>query len=214
MNNGIESVPDDDGEVVLETLEVLLKRGIPVATLATAVEKAGVFGWDRYKRFGELDESGKKKALDLLAKQADWETDPLSRTADDPRSPLERSRDDVDGPFGHYGWPSGKVPDFESLNQTYLEEQNRKPTKAKRKAPDEFVAALIKLLVEIAKRDPNLNCSQMPGTKADLRALAIKFEDLDYEPATFETYTKGLIQFNRGSRPSDYYKKLFPKYFK
>jgi hypothetical protein len=56
---------------------------------------------------------------------------------------------------------------------------DNEPT-VKRKAPDVFIAALIRLLVEISKRAAEKGVpfcvTEMPGTKADFRALAIKFD--------------------------------------
>jgi hypothetical protein len=89
---------------------------------------------------------------------------------------------------------------------------------AKRKAPDVFIAALIRLLVEISKRaakkgmpfDPDA----MPGTKADFRELAIKFDDrLDKGGRTFDDYLAGLVRFKLGARQMPFYQDLFPEYF-
>lgn len=213
MNSDAGEALNDADDPLVRTLGDLLREKVTVATLATAIENAGIYGWDRYGRIGPADESLKKRALDLLAKQLEWEGDPLVGSDEDPRSPLELS-EDSNGPFGSYGWPIDRLPDFEAISPGQFEMSVAKGAPAKRKAPDKFVAALISLLVKIAKMDPSLNCSQMPGTKADFHALAIKFDDLECALPTFETYIKPLIKFKRGSRSSDYYRKLFPEYFK
>lgn len=87
----------------------------------------------------------------------------------------------------------------------------------KRKAPDKFVAALIKFLVEIAKRAEHdaiqFDVTKMPGVKEDLRAVAIKYDpELDKTKRTFDDYLAYLCQFKRGARSCDFYSKLFPEY--
>jgi hypothetical protein len=90
---------------------------------------------------------------------------------------------------------------------------------AKRKASDTFIAALIRLIVEISKRAAEngmpFYVTEMPGTKADFRALAIKFDDnLDKAERTFDDYLAGLVRFKQGARETTYYQELFPELFK
>ena len=89
---------------------------------------------------------------------------------------------------------------------------------ARRKAPDTFIAALIRLIAEISKRAAEkgmpFNVTEMPGTKADFRALAIKFDDkLEKAPRTFDDYLAGLLRFKQGARETTFYKELFPEFF-
>lgn len=91
--------------------------------------------------------------------------------------------------------------------------------KPKRKAPDAFVAALIRLLVEVAKRaekhEMQFDVSAMPGTKADLHSIAYKFDPaFDNTLKTFDDYLFKLCQFEQGAKKSDFYKILFPEFFK
>ena len=73
--------------------------------------------------------------------------------------------------------------------------------KVKRKAPDAFVAALIRLLVEISRQaalsGKTFDVRAMPGQKADFYKLVARFDaDLRCNSAdTFSTYLKGLCQF-------------------
>lgn len=92
--------------------------------------------------------------------------------------------------------------------------------KSKRKAPDKFVAGMIKLLVEISYRlqkekNKRLDVAKMPGLKKDLFPVAKKFNlDLEVAYPTFDTYLSGLCQFTKGRKDSsDFYKDLFPEYF-
>jgi hypothetical protein len=90
---------------------------------------------------------------------------------------------------------------------------------AKRKAPDLFVAALIRLIAEINKRAAEkgmpFDVNKMPGTKADFRGLAIEFDGSRFNKAqsTFDDYLAGLLRFKHGVRETTFYQKLFPELF-
>lgn len=89
----------------------------------------------------------------------------------------------------------------------------------KRKAPDAFVAALISLIGEISKRadraDVAFSPFAMPGRKKDFLAVAAKYDPLLDRPfSTFDSYLSGIVQFCRGARETDFYKRLFPEFFK
>jgi hypothetical protein len=93
------------------SLRELLEKHSP-AVLATAIERHGVFVYDRYNRIVKASpESNNKnsqaKALDLIA---DWQTelnDPNPTYSwDHPRFELE------DHPTQHFGWPEGQLPNF------------------------------------------------------------------------------------------------------
>jgi hypothetical protein len=89
---------------------------------------------------------------------------------------------------------------------------------AKRKAPDTFVAALNDLIAEITKRAAEkgmpFDVNEMPGRKADFRALAVTFNsELFRAQSTFNDYLAGLIRFKQGARETTFYQKLFPELF-
>ncbi|WP_153146436.1 hypothetical protein [Dechloromonas sp. H13] len=214
METDAREVPDGEDEPPLVTLGELLRKKISVASLATAIEKHEIWAWDEFGRWVAANEDQKASALRLLAKQQAWADDPERKLREDPRSPLELSEDDFDGPFGHYGWPPGCEPDFESVSHVQIEATDIRAV-LQRRAPDDFVKALMQLLVEIAKRDHMLNLNEMPGIKKNLFEVAIKSNPrLDCSFGTFETYIKPFIGFKRGSRSGTYYKNLFPEYFK
>jgi hypothetical protein len=86
------------------------------------------------------------------------------------------------------------------------------------KTPRVFVAALIFLLVEIAKRaterEEAFDVNKMPGRREDLQELAQKFNKYPKcSKASFETYIKGLCKFLPGQKESNFYKNLFPEKF-
>lgn len=101
----------------------------------------------------------------------------------------------------------------ESSTDKVLDKKYKKP---KRKAPDAFVASLIRLLVDIAvqatKKDIAFDVTAMPGTKENLRELAIKFDpEFNHTLKTFDDYLAGLCQFKQGAKSTDFYLKLFPE---
>lgn len=215
-----------DGEVSnpFVTLGDLINEDIPIAALATAIEIGGIYSWDRFGRYGKTGDVNMAFVLDLLAKQYRWVMDPCVERLRDPRSPLEQyeeppnNPDDAEdwvNPFDQFGWMKNERPDFDNIHQPQIENGLKPVNKAKRKAPDAFVAALVRLLVEIAKRDPDINIDEMPGIKTNLLAVASKFNaKLDCTETTFDSYIEGLCKFKRGSRTSKYYEELFPGYFK
>jgi len=155
------------------------------------------------------------RALSLLAAQHKWAYNPETSQLEDPRSPLEQCEDTWDSPFDRFGWAAEVAPDFDNIRRAQSEEEPKRKSILRRKAPDSFVAAFVKLAVEIAKRDPAFNIGEMPGIKANLHELAIKFDDkLDHPYNTFDSYIEGLCKFKRGSRSSNYYQSQFPEYFK
>lgn len=93
------------------------------------------------------------------------------------------------------------------------------PVSNKSKTPDAFATALQKLLSEIshraAQQGVSFSKSEMPGTKADLQELAEKLGDGfgRYTLRTFDDYLSGLVQFKKGARQSDFYRRLFPELF-
>lgn len=214
---------DDDGRPFI-TLGQLIWKEIPISMLATAIEKGGIYTWDRFGRYGMACDANKAFVLDLLGKQYKWAMDPYVGRLKDPRSPLEQhenppnnpdNAEDWVNPFDEFGWTENELPDFVNIHQPQIEKALKPVNKAKRKAPDEFVAVFVRLLVEIAKRDPAINIDEMPGIKLDLLAVASKFDArLDCPASTFDSYIEGLCKFKRGSRSDKYYEKLFPKYFK
>lgn len=210
------------------TLGQLILQKISTRTLATGIENEGIYTWDRFDRLAVTCETNKAFILDLLADQYKYEThfgayverngtplSPLEKYELVPQSAEEAKDWDWDNPFDQFGWSADVLPDFNNIHQSQIEAEPQPINKVNRKAPDSFVAAFVRLLVEIAKRDPTINIEKMPGTKPDLLAVASKFDArLDHTLTTFDSYIGGLCKLKHGARPSDYYKNLFPEFFK
>jgi len=209
------TIADHADERLFLSLAHLLNQKISVGTLATAIEEEGVYTWDRFGRFGLAKDEDRSTAFSLLAAMHAWAMDPHVEISDDPRSPLEWAEACQSPDFYIFGWPVERAPNFEKIRLGQSELEPRNTASGKRKAPDKFVAALFKLLIVIAKRDRDFNIDKMPVTKPDFHAVAIKYDQrLDLAFDTFDTYIRSFCKFKQGSRPSDYYRKLFPEYFK
>ena len=142
------------------SLRELLDKHSP-AVVATAIERHGVFVYDRYKRIVKaFPESNNKysqaKALDLIA---EWQTelddpDP-TYSWDHPRFELE------DHPTQHFGWPEGQLPNFSAQAKTVSPQNLNTPKTISTK--DEWIEvaqqeALVILKIERVKGvDPKQN---------------------------------------------------------
>lgn len=216
MSQERREIPNDEADNPFRALsEFITIEKVSVATLATAIENHGIYTWDRFGRYKKMM-TGEyvDRALKLLADHRKWERDPDIEFLEDPRSPLQQYEGDWDNPYDHFGWAAEVVPDFESIHSQQLEAPPGNVFKPSYKASAEFVDALIKLLVELGKRDHSLNTGKMPGIKTDFYALAIKFTGLDHPLSTFNDYIKPFCKFGRGSKSSEYYRSHFPEYFK
>lgn len=212
-----------NNRVNFNTLGQLISQDISIPTLVTAIEKEGIYTIDRFGRLVKACDTNHVFVLNLLAKQYKWTIDPCVERFTDPRSPLEKyeeppntpdDAEDWENPFDQFGWSADVLPNFENIFQSQIEAEPKSLNMAKRKAPDAFVAGFVRLLVEIAKRDPAINIDEMPGIKKDLLAVARKFNDiLDRPESTFDSYIEGLCKFKKGSRTGKYYEEFFPEYF-
>lgn len=84
------------------------------------------------------------------------------------------------------------------------------------KKPVKFIAALIKLLVEIsyrqARKGHKVDVDKLPGIRSDLQKIANRFDRENLgglTDSTFNTYIKGLCGFVGGSKSCDFYNDLF-----
>ena len=99
------------------SLRELLEKHSP-AVLATAIERHGVFVFDRFKRTVKAspepnDKYSQTKALDLIA---DWQAE---LNDPDPTYSWDHPRFELEGhPTQHFGWPEGQLPDLSAQAKT------------------------------------------------------------------------------------------------
>jgi hypothetical protein len=88
------------------------KQASPGA-IATAIEKTGIFGWDRFGRWRQFKPDSKEagRALDAIADVYDYESDP-ERSIRDEEHPLDAGAMYPGYLWELFGWPIGSVPEF------------------------------------------------------------------------------------------------------
>ena len=123
----------------------------------------------------------------------------------------------------HRGWGRNndkfKLLGIQSLPQKNEDNEMSLSGEKAPRASATFLADLLRLFVEISRRAATngmeFDVNQMPGQKVQLHEIAAKFSDkLDLKESTFNTYLKGLCKFTQAPQKSDFYKTLFPDYFR
>lgn len=94
----------------LVTLRHLLEQGTNIGAIATAIEQLGIWGWDRFGRFGLVSDAYKAGALDILALEHHWQV-----WHEPGISPLEQALGEEIDVFSSFGWRTDRLPDFAAL---------------------------------------------------------------------------------------------------
>ena len=170
----------------LVSLFDLLRKGYTPAQLATAVEKHGVSGWDRFGRFGQFKPTsdGARSALDSLAayqsalneayERADQELDNPEPGdpypgLDDPLDLLAEHTHTV--LLHHFGWPPDKLP---SIDRTV--QHPPPPTrKISSRSADETLNALGGLLLVLRDLNKSGKTMKIPSEAALIDKVVEKF---------------------------------------
>lgn len=115
-------------------------EGIHEGVLATAIEKVGVFGYDRYGRFNRYGHESLpgKRALDALAAQFESCQFPGDEQAIDSGEWAET--------FCRFGWPIDQRPDFDSLSRSDLKAPPRRVVHPGRMKEDSDLRIIFALL--------------------------------------------------------------------
>lgn len=96
--------------------DLMYYKKLRPGVLATAIERHGIYSWDRYGRFTRYgpDTPEAAKALDLVAAEYEYH----SRLPPDytEMSPAEYLVDDPGG--DNYVWPASDLPDFKALEES------------------------------------------------------------------------------------------------
>ena len=170
----------------LVTLFDLLRKGYTPAQLATAVEKHGVTGWDRFGRFGPFKPTsdGARSALDTLADYHSALNDAYERADQElanlePGDPYPGLDDPLDFltehthtvPLHHFGWPPDKLP---PIDRTI---QHPPPPKSKvsTRSADETLNALGGLLLVLRDLHKSGKTMMMPSEAALIKKILEKY---------------------------------------
>lgn len=151
------------------------------AELATAIAQNGIYGFDRYGRFGERDPKSEEaqRALDALAEA--YSAFKLSGTY---------QCDEIDAlALSDFGWPSSKCPDFESIKDAAGQEPARKPADQRMQNADLALIAALLMVVKgeigegalygIKDENPIINAikDELKGYGLGKRTIQDKFAD-------------------------------------
>lgn len=103
--------------VRLVTFYDLLQQGYTVGQLATAVEKYGVTGWDRFGRYGDFAPPPKSEgaitALDALADFHEFEVQYYEKRDEEDCTPSYELFDSPGTGVHRFGWQSDKLPNID-----------------------------------------------------------------------------------------------------
>lgn len=136
----------DDSNPFLYVNLILEARGFDYGTMATAIERHGVFTWDRFGRFGPADEQAKIRTLDSLevAYRVHLETG---------RHPDFEQFDDKDLSWKlswlrMAGWPTDQCPDFDAIRAGLDLREAPRPRGAETRSKDTLLVIIAALVDE------------------------------------------------------------------
>jgi len=135
MNHNRPEIPNDDDNPFMDIGDLLEVEKISVATLATAIEKFGIYTCDQFGRFGLAAGVDKEKAFKLLEGYYEWESTPPHEKSSDPRSPIDQWGACPDNAYRLFGWATKVVPDFEQIRRSEIESQNEPKSSTESKHP-------------------------------------------------------------------------------
>ena len=195
----------------------LLREGVSVAALATAIEKGGIYCYDRFGRFNlEKGTKESENALQLLEDYLRWSSDQYDPDHEDDRSPLVLSELAGDSRYDRFGWLEENQPNLDKVMKGVILQP--KTSFKERKASDDFVRALIHTIAEISKQAAlkglEFDPQKVPAPKKDFHHIFINLNDVPYSFSSFDTFVHGLCKFKSGNGDREFYKTLFPDYFK
>lgn len=107
-----DETPEWDERTFLQLGDLAGRANVSIATLATAIERHGIQGWDRYGRFTTF-KAGDAEAvvgLEFLARQHEWNCN-VDNCQDGTQSPVES----WEGPGYGVGWLDDEAPDFDAI---------------------------------------------------------------------------------------------------
>lgn len=152
----------EEQEVVFVSLaELLSDRGVSIGSLATEIERAGVYGWDRFGRFVRFGKEKQEslRALDGLALHYAKSIDPRD---DGPGIPdPERDR------LYLFGWRADQLPKFKEPTETVSKPDRPQAASRAEKTNLRIIEGLKRILLGKLTEHPHPDCA----TEEDLIAI-------------------------------------------
>lgn len=176
MTENSRETPDVEAGNPFITLRQLLSDPlrVTVGTLATAIENAGIYSWDKYGRFKKFDKETAEfqHALELLATVHRFEDEPYPGQGE---HPLDESGG-PDDPFALFGWAHEVTPNFTTIRSGQTEGPGKKQRGALR-AETTYQHIIAALLQYIAGTTTGVKKHPSFSSEADLiLTLALEYQ--------------------------------------
>jgi hypothetical protein len=156
----------DEDDKFLSLATLYCNSRVSAGALADAIEREGVWGWDRFDRFRHFKEGHREReeALDRLARQVAADTDPRVEKPD---------LDPLYDTFFFYGWMARQRPDFAKLGESQQLAKPRPSDAAKIEKSDLGIIGALLYAVE-----GKANCSRHPDFPTAERLIAHLAENM------------------------------------
>ena len=167
------------------SLRDLLRRTISPGAIATAIEKQGISGWDRFGRFHDFEKDADecKHPLDLLAAVYAYESTE-GQPNDDVQHPLDECAGTPGNPFELYGWRTGSVPKFDEEPHTLA------PARSKRSAAETKERQSLLVIIAGLMKQCKIERGQ-PGTVKQVKS-AVEFVGASMDEETIRGHLANI----------------------
>ena len=177
VNNSIKE-EESDPSTEFVTLYELLERNVPHSEIATAIEKKGICGWDRYGRFHDVTETGKPNptivndALEELAKDYAWVRQGKYLNVSEKRGTYYGD----DTRLFSFGWPGNIASKFKNLQtaSTFNAEIPKYSTKERNN-----LLNIIEVFLEILVKPKNSDAAVFEQFGSEAKLIAFIDEKYD-----------------------------------
>lgn len=153
MEQALVDISSDDPEII-GLHQLILYSGIDPSVIATAIEKLGVYCWDRFGRIVKADSEAQGRALDALADYVDWERrqwdtwEPPDDEYFAELGPQSRYLPPMKDYLNSFGWWGNELPDMRAIAQTVFYSGAALPRKS---AETRRIDTLLVLIAALAK---------------------------------------------------------------
>ena len=144
-----------DGPEFIGLYQLILYSDIDPSVIATAIEKLGVYCWDRFGRIVKADSEAQGRALDALADYVDWERrqwdtwEPPDDEYFAELGPQSRYLPPMKDYLNSFGWWESDLPDMAAIAKTVIYPGAAHPRKG---AETRRTGTLMVLIAALAKK--------------------------------------------------------------